>query len=132
MATAKGKVKRVPPSRQKYEETHKTVSARLDPELQTELDQLKRESGMSTADIIRIGLNRAKTDIAAAYHRGMEEGFEEAREYFEVRFQCIRCGYWHQAITTDEMKAAAAELMYEQGRMDIECRCEFGEDSRSE
>jgi hypothetical protein len=121
MATAKGK-RHVPPSRARYEATHKTVSARLDPELLDELDRLKHESGMSTADVIRIGLDKARADIKAAFHRGVEEGFEEGREFFEVSYQCSRCGYWHQAIITDESKAAAAEFMYQQGCFDIECR----------
>ena len=129
MATNKGKRKPVPPSRVRYEATHKTFSVRLDPELQRRLDQLKHESGMSLADVIRIGLDKAEPNVKAAFHRGVEYGFEEAREFFEVRFQCRRCGLWHQAITTDELKAAAAEFMYQQGLSDIECRFEFDEDS---
>jgi hypothetical protein len=127
MTTAKGRRRHVPPSRARYEATHKTVSARLDPELQHELDLLKSKSGMSTADVIRVGLDKAKPNIDAAYHRGVEDGFEEAREFFEVRFPCSQCGLWHQAITTDELKAAAAEFMFQQGWFDIECRFELDE-----
>lgn len=127
MATAKGRRRHVPPSRVRYEATHKTVSARLDPELLKELEQLKSESGMSTADIIRIGMNRAKPFVKAANMKLIEETFEEAREFFEVPYPCPRCGYWHQAIITEESKAEAAEFMYEQGRMDFECRLELDE-----
>ena len=122
MATNRRKRKSIPPSRVRYEATHRTFSARLDPELQRRLGQLKHELGMSLADVIRIGLDKAEPDIKAAYHRGVEDGFEEAREFFEVPYPCSRCGYWHQAITTEESKAAAADFMSQQGWFDIECR----------
>lgn len=133
MAAAKGKRirKHVPPSRQQYEATHRTVSARLDTELLNELDRLKHESGMSTADVIRIGLDKANPDIDTAYHRGVEDGFEESRKFFEVLFPCSQCGYWHQAITTDELKAAAAEFMFQQGWYDIECHFQSAEATAS-
>lgn len=115
MATAKGKRKRVPPSRARYEATHKTVSARLDPELQHRLDLLKQESGMSVADVIRIGLDKAEPEVKAAYNRGVEDGFEAAREIYEAPYPCSVCGRWHLSITTLEEKEAAAELMHQDG-----------------
>ena len=127
MATNKGTRKRVPPSRERYEETHPVISVRVTPEMRERLEQLKSESGMSTADIIRIGMNKARPYVKAANIKLLENTFEEAREYFEVEYPCPRCGYWHQAIVTEESKAIAAEFMYEQGRMDFECRLEFDE-----
>ncbi len=88
MATDKGKTKRVPPSRKRYEESHPVVSVRLPADLRHELDLLKIESGMSTADVIRIALDKAKPDIKAAYERGVEA----AREIYEVSYPCSECG----------------------------------------
>jgi hypothetical protein len=114
MATAKGK-RRVPPSRARYEATHKTVSARLDPELQRRLDLLKQESDMSVADIIRIGLDKAEPAVKAAYDRGVEHGIDITREKYEVPYQCAACGEWHLSISTLEEKLVAGEFMTEQG-----------------
>ena len=121
MATAKGKRKHVPPSRRQYEATHRTVSARLDAELQHELDLLKSESGMSTADIIRIGLDKAKPDLEASFQKGVEVGFERSREKYEVPYECSECGRWHLSISTLEEKVAVAEYMSEHGWHHEDC-----------
>jgi hypothetical protein len=99
MATAKGK-RRVPPSRARYEATHKTVSARLDPELQRELDLLKSKSGMSTADVIRVGLDKAMPAIDDAFKRG----YEVAEIRFRVFYLCSGCGVQTLSIGTEEQK----------------------------
>ena len=111
MATAKGKVRRVPPSRRQYESTHKTVSARLDPELQHELELLKSKSGMSTADVIRVGLDKAMPAIDEAFR----QGYEVAEKRFRVIYLCSGCGVRTLSIGTEEQKEAAAKLMHQDG-----------------
>ena len=120
MATTKGK--RVPPSRARYEATHKTVSARLDAEVRRQLDLLKFESGMSTADVIRIALDKAKPDLKAAYERGVEDGYGSARALYEVAYRCAECGERHLSITSEEEAKAAADFMHQQGWHDPSCR----------
>lgn len=122
MATAGGNRKQVPPSRKRYEETHPVVSVRLSPELRHELDLLKFESGMNTADVIRIAVDKAKPDLKAAYERGVEDGYETASQIYEVSYPCSECGEWDLSITSDEEKELVAEFMRQQGWHHTECR----------
>jgi DNA-directed RNA polymerase subunit RPC12/RpoP len=118
MATAKGKGRRVPPSRRRYEATHRTVSARLDLELQHELDLLKSKSGMSTSDVTRVGLDKATPAIEEAFKRG----YEESERRFRVIYLCSGCGEQTLSIGTKEQKEAAAELMHQDGWYCPRCR----------
>ena len=91
---------------------------RLPPNLRHELDLLTIESGMSTADVIRIGVDKFKPDIKVAYERGVEA----AREIYEVSYPCSECGVWDLSITSDEEKDVVAEFMRQQGWHHTECR----------
>ena len=122
MVTSKSKAKRVPPSRLRYESRNPVVSVRISQETKRQLDLLKFESGMSAADVLRIGLDRAKPDIKVAYERGVEDGVETGREIYEVPYACGECGEWHLSISSDEEKVAASEFMTQQGWHDPRCR----------
>ena len=76
---------------------------------------MKFESGMSTADVIRIGLDNAKPDLKAAYERGVEDGVETGTEIYEVPYACGECGEWHLSIASEKEKGAASEFMARQG-----------------
>ena len=101
---------------------HKTVSARLDAELRHQLDLLKFESGMSTADVMRIAVDKARPDVKAAYERGVENGYSSAKALYEVRYRCAECGEPHLSITSGEEEKAAADFMHQQGWHDPMCR----------
>ena len=80
--------RQLPPSRRRYEVGHPVVSVRVPLELYQALEDFKRSQSMSLADVLRIGLERAKPDIEKAYLRGVEEGYEigygEAQEDYKV------------------------------------------------
>ena len=122
MVTGKSEAKRVPPSRLRYESRNPVVTVCLSQETKLQLDLLKFESGMSAADVLRNGLDRAKPDIKAAYERGVEDGVETGREIYEVPYACGECGEWHLSISSDEEKVAAAAFMTQQGWHDPRCR----------
>jgi hypothetical protein len=63
MATNKGTRRRVPPSRERYEDTHPVISVRVTPQMRERLELLKTTSGMSAADVLRVGLGLAQLAI---------------------------------------------------------------------
>ena len=87
MANDTGKRKRVPPSRKRYEQTHPVVSARVDVETYKELQELKRVSGISVADLVRVGLERCSPLAGTASNEGRLSAFSIAYEAV-----CDECG----------------------------------------
>ena len=69
MVNRQGK-RHVPPSRIKYEQSHPTVSFRIDLGLRQELKSLKEQAGMSVADVLRIELEKCAPLAGEAYHKG--------------------------------------------------------------
>ena len=110
----KGK-KPVPPSRLRYEQTHPTVTVRVSEEMREKLTELKEVHDLSLGDVLRIGLETAKPDLDKAYTQGLTEGYEDAKDEYEVTYWCSGCRRRHMSITTDEEKQAAAQLMYDAG-----------------
>lgn len=118
MAARKGKGSRVTPSREKYEESHPVVSVRVSPEMREDLEEVNTASGMSIADVLRVGLDKAKPAVEEAFHVGY---YDAMREY-EVEYWCDRCGERHVSLTSAEEKEAAAAYMYDHGWHDTRCR----------
>lgn len=127
----KGK-KSAPPSRLKYEKSNPAVTVRISAELRKKLAELKEAHDLSLGDVLRIGLEKAKPDLDAAYERGRHEayqdgyevyseGYDEAKEEYEVTYLCSRCRRRHMSINTDEEKKAAGQLMYEAGWHSTTC-----------
>ena len=87
MANDSGKRKRVPPSRKRYEQTHPTVSARVDVETFNELQELKRVSEISVADLVRVGLEKCSPLSGTASNEGRLSAFSMAYEAV-----CDECG----------------------------------------
>ncbi len=109
MTTKNRKSKQAPPSRLRYESNNPTVSARVSQEIKEELDELRLMSGLSMADILKAGLDRLKPDTEASYERGLKDGYQIAKEEFEVMAQCFGCGEAHLSIVGETMKAVAAQ-----------------------
>jgi hypothetical protein len=114
--------KSVPPSRVRYEDANPAVTVRLSRELRDQLAELKEEHGLSLGDVLRIGLERAKPDLDAARDRGMVEGYDIARDEYEVTYWCSWCGRRHLSIASEEEKEAAARMMLEAGWHSPACR----------
>ena len=94
------------------------VSARLDAELLLELDLLKSKSGMSVADVLRVGLNKARPPIEMTF--GL--AYKDAEMRYKVNYLCSGCGRDDMSIQSEEEKEAAAELMYRDGWYCPRCR----------
>ncbi len=120
---SRSKAKRsVPPSRLRYEEANPAVTVRVPRELRDVLAELKEAQGLSMGDLLRIGLDKAKPDLDAAYQHGMEMGYDIAKDEYEVTYWCSRCRRRHISVTTDAEKEAAAELLYQAGWYSAACR----------
>ena len=125
MVRRKDGKRRMPPSRQRYEASHPTITARVSRELYDELQRLRDTAGLSYADVLRVGLDKAKVDTGKAYlggfDEGMEGGWELAQEQYEVTYFCSSCRRRHMTITTEGEKEAAAQLMYKANWHSPEC-----------
>ena len=125
MATARVIHQSIPPSRKRYEAAHPTASVRGDRDLLNPLKRLKKTAGLSTADVLKIGLDKAQPAVEAAFNEGCEAGFAEAYEVahaeYAVTYSCSRCHKRHMTITSDEEKEAPAKLMYQAGRHNPKC-----------
>ena len=55
MVNTHGKRRPTPPSRQRYEASHPTVSFRVDRNLYLELKRLKEQANLSIGDILKVG-----------------------------------------------------------------------------
>lgn len=126
MAPSKLKKKQSPPSRVKYEAKNPVVSIRVPLDLYEALGKFKRAQGVSMADVLKIGLGKAKPDLDTAWLKGAEEGYETgysvAQSEFEVTYWCSRCRRCHLSILTPEEKEDAANLMFRAGWHDPDCR----------
>ena len=78
MVNTHGKRRPTPPSRQRYESSHPTVSVRVDPELYGELKALKEKANLSVADILKVGMERCGPLVGQAFHNGFMGGLAEA------------------------------------------------------
>jgi len=111
MTTKNKKSKRVPPSRLRYESNNPAVSVRVSRELKDELDEIRATSGMSMGDILKAGLDRLKPDTEEAYDRGYIDGYEVAKEEYQVMATCWGCGKAHLPVVGETMKAVAAQKL---------------------
>ena len=125
MGSRKKNKKKIPPSRQRYEQTHPVVSIRLSREISESLEKFKQAHGLSLADILKLGLDKAKLDLEIAHSRGMEDGYligyGSAQDEYEVTYWCGHCRGRHLSITTEEEREAAANFMYRAGWHDPDC-----------
>ena len=80
MVNTHGKRRSTPPSRQRYESSHPTVSVRVDPELYGELKGLKQTSNLSVADVLRVGLGICKPVVGESFRNGCMSALAEAYE----------------------------------------------------
>ena len=97
--------RRVPPSRLKYEAAHPTVTVRVDRAMHEELARLKETTGLSMAQVLKVGLARAHAAAGNAYDRGyaaslekgrsagMQEGWDLAEAEYAVTYFCSLCSY---------------------------------------
>ena len=104
------KARHKPPSRIRYEQTHPTVSTRVDKELYDKLKEIKDTEGKSFADILKEALGIQKRSTQGAYDRGYKagcaNGLTEGREF--SLGNCSRCG---KALDWDLNRETDVELL---------------------
>ena len=105
-----------PPSREKYDSSHPTVSVRVTQEMREDLDLLRCVSGKSLGDILREALNKQLPSTGEAY----ETGYEYAKSEFAVTYKCCICG-GNIILSSAEEKTAAAQYMRDHRWAHTEC-----------
>ena len=79
MVSRQGKRRSKPPSRERYEKSHPTVSIRMDREFKDAFDLLKDKSGLSGADVLKVGMERCAPLVGNAYDKGFWTGMAEVQ-----------------------------------------------------
>jgi predicted transcriptional regulator len=77
-----------PPSRIKYDESHPTVSVRVDRALYDKLQELKELTNKSMGDILREAVKKQKPWAKDAYDLGQKAGYDSAKREFAVAYRC--------------------------------------------
>ena len=77
MVNTHGKRRPTPPSRQRYEANHPTVSFRVDRTLYLELKRLKEQANLSVGDILKVGLEKSSPSIEEAFNKGFMSALAE-------------------------------------------------------
>ena len=108
------KKRHVPPSRQRYEENHPTVSARIPLQLHARIKLLQMQSGKSLATIMEEAVEKQEPVIEEVWGRGYERGEAAAIKRYRVSYRCYQCGGTLH-VESDQEKAAAARLLREAG-----------------
>lgn len=92
----KAKATRKPPARIRYEQSHPTVSCRLDGDTYALLKQrLEDLGGVSFADFVKdsLGLLQLKMpDVEEIKERAWDEGYTQAMEEYQIWYFCAVCG----------------------------------------
>ena len=78
MANHRGKRRPLPPSRERYQRSHPTVSLRVDLDLYDRLKGLKEQAGLSVADVLRVGLGICKPVVGESFRNGFMSALAEA------------------------------------------------------
>lgn len=97
-----------PPSRERYNAKHPTVSIRVNEVVYYQLKKLREKSGKTLGDILREALKEQAPSVKDAY----QNGFMAARILCEVKYKCSRCG-GTLVVNSDEEKRAIAGYMKE-------------------
>jgi len=103
-----------PPSRIRYEQSHPTVSARVDKKLYDELKELQELTKKSFTDILREAVRKQKPWAKDAYDIGQKAGYDSAKREFAVTYRCSVCG-GALTVSSPEEKKAIAQYMREHG-----------------
>ena len=80
MVNRSGKRRPLPPSRERYQQSHPTVSLRVDQDLYSELKELKEKAHLSVADVLKIGLEKGEPLVGQAFRNGFMSALAEAYE----------------------------------------------------
>ena len=80
MVNRSGKRRPFPPSRERYERSHPTVSLRVDLDLYAQLKALKEKANLSVADVLKVGLQKGEPLVGEAFRNGFMSALAEVYE----------------------------------------------------
>ena len=80
MVNRSGKRRPLPPSRERYERSHPTVSLRVDLDLYAQLKALKEKANLSVADVLKVGLQKGEPLVGEAFRNGFMSALVEVHE----------------------------------------------------
>ena len=78
MVNRSGKRRPLPPSRERYQQSHPTVSLRVDQDLYGRLKELKGKADLSVADVLKVGLEKSEPLVGEAFQNGFMSALAEA------------------------------------------------------
>ena len=117
------KQKKQAPSRIRYEESHPTVSFRIDRELYDRLQAVKKAEGKSYTDVLKIGVGLLEVKAGKELEirgRGFLDGHMKAKEKYLVSFKCSVCRETIE-VTSDKTKEAIRRYLQEDGWGHADC-----------
>ena len=80
MVNRSGKRRPLPPSRERYQQSHPTVSLRVDLDLYDRLKGLKKTANLSVADVLKVGLGICKPVVGESFRNGCMSALAEVYE----------------------------------------------------
>ena len=80
MVNRSGKRRPLPPSRERYERSHPTVSLGVDLDLYAQLKALKEKANLSVADVLKVGLQKGEPLVGEAFRNGFMSALAEVYE----------------------------------------------------
>ena len=80
MVNRSGKRRPLPPSRERYERSHPTVSLRVDLDVYAQLKALKEKANLSVADVLKVGLQKGEPLVGEAFRNGFMSALAEVYE----------------------------------------------------
>jgi hypothetical protein len=108
-----------PPARTRYEQSHPTVSCRLDKDTDALLKQrLEDLGGVSFADFVKdsLGLLQLKIpDTAEIKETAYDEGYDQAVEDWQIWYYCAVCGKRIDMDPNNDDHKAMIDYMKEHG-----------------
>jgi predicted transcriptional regulator len=117
-----------PPSRQRYQATHPTVTLHLNLATDARLKELMQKTSLSRAQLMEeaLGLVESRVEEAqTACDRGYHLGFADARDRFRITPRCAWCD-GEMEVTRGSVAAQAATDFLE-GELWVHSACPSGE-----
>jgi len=119
------KVAHKPPSRVRYEQSHPTMSCRLDKVTHDLLKQrLEDLGGLSFADFVKdsLGLLQLKMpDVGEIKDKAWSEGYDEAEKEHQIWYHCAVCQKRIDVVPNSDSHKAIIGYMKERGWAHASC-----------
>jgi predicted transcriptional regulator len=106
-----------PPSRERYQATHPTVTLHLNLATDARLKELMQKTSLSRAQVVEeaLGLVESRVEEAqAASDRGYQLGFADAVDRFRITFPCAWCDGEMELTRGSVAAQAATDLLVDE------------------